>query len=103
MGNYSIINLIRDYKEGIEERITKLSSHIESNCYYTTEIMTETWIIKGDIAWLVKWLENDYYDNHDITRNQYRLVKAYLYKYENDVWSRLFDLAADRDKNTYLK
>lgn len=98
MGKYEIINSIREYKEKIEERITKLSTKTSDLYYVTIEVMTESWIIKGNIEWLKKWLHDSYFINDEITRNQYRLVYTYLKKYEDDVWSRLYDIAAEIDK-----
>ena len=97
MGKYEIINLIRDDREKIEERITKLSEQTKENFYVTVEVMTETWVIKSKIDWLKKWLHNAYFIHDEITRGQYNLVYAYLKNYEDSVWSRLYDIAAAND------
>ena len=96
MARYGIINLIRSEKECIEERLEKLS---EQKFMITVEMMTETWIIKGGLDWLRKNLEEDYYCNDNLERNQYRLVRRYLEIYENQVWSRLYDMAQKHDFN----
>ncbi len=102
MARYGIINSIKEDKKEIEERMSKLSN-IKTTSMVTINIMTETWLIKSSFDWLRKWLEDDYYNNNNLTRNQYKLVRRYLEIYENQVWSRLYDIAQKHDFDTIVK
>lgn len=98
---YYMVNTIKDEKKNIEDRISQILNH--RHFMVTVEIMTQTWIIKSSLDWLRKMLMSEYVDN-EITYNQYRLMHSYLESYENDVWSRLYNMAQKNDnKNLLLK
>lgn len=88
-------NCIRDIKVDLLKELESADNFVATR---SSIIMCRVWSCRGIIENIRNQIHYAYFELHNITQNEYRVLEKYIDKLSDYIWSEFYDKASEQDR-----